>query len=271
MNSPPLPLPGYFPGLSATAWHHLFEVLAFAAAGQLAWRRGAGLAVDLADRRRRLVVLAGAVAGAALGAKLLHVFEFARALAAVQAPLAMWLAGKSLVGGLLGAIAGVELAKVAVGIRSATGDAFVLPLTAGIAIGRLGCFAAGLADGTYGVPTRLAWGIDFGDGVARHPTQLYEALFVAALGLALARWRSPVLRAGDRFRLFVLAYLAFRLAVEFLKPPFGPAAAVDPTAVIEATRYFGWLTAIQLASLGGLALYAPAGIRIFRAVRAAER
>ena len=42
-------------------------------------------------------------------------------------------------------------------------------------LGRIGCFLAGLADMTYGTPTTLPWGRDFGDGIGRHPVQLYES------------------------------------------------------------------------------------------------
>ena len=64
----------------------------------------------------------------------------------------------------------------------ATGDLLALPLVLGIAIGRIGCFLSGLEDQSYGVATALPWGVDFGDGVARHPTQLYEYRFSPLLG-----------------------------------------------------------------------------------------
>jgi len=38
-------------------------------------------------------------------------------------------------------------------------------LAIGVAIGRIGCYLAGLDDFTYGTPTALPWGHDFGDGV----------------------------------------------------------------------------------------------------------
>ena len=82
---------------------------------------------------------------------------------------------------------GVEIAKRAAGVTASTGDAFVVPLAVGIAIGRMGCFVAGLHDDTYGNATTLPWGVDFGDGVARHPTQLYDIAFVCAAALVLVR------------------------------------------------------------------------------------
>ena len=82
--------------------------------------------------------------------------------------------------------------------------------------GRIGCFLAGLADDTYGKPTHLPWAVDFGDHVPRHPTQLYEIVFLAGLALVLSLpWRWP---EGARFRVFMGGYLAWRVAIDFLKP-----------------------------------------------------
>jgi phosphatidylglycerol---prolipoprotein diacylglyceryl transferase len=128
--------------------------------------------------------------------------------------------GHSIAGGIIGGIVGVEIYKGLNGIRGSTGRAFVAPLAAGIAVGRLGCFFAGLPDYTYGVPTALPWGVDFGDGIPRHPVQLYESgamlvfLVLYLRGIALA---VPfVLRDG--FYLFVAFYGVQRFFWEFLKP-----------------------------------------------------
>jgi prolipoprotein diacylglyceryltransferase len=132
---------------------------------------------------------------------------------------ALLLAGQSMVGGLLGGLLGVELAKQLTGVRQSTGDAFVFPILLGLMIGRVGCFLAGLADGTYGIPTDLPWGVDFGDGTPRHPTQLYEIAFSALLWAGLRRLQ-PRLAAvpGLLFKLMLSAYLGWRLLVDFLKP-----------------------------------------------------
>ena len=72
--------------------------------------------------------------------------------------------GFSMAGGIAGAIAAVEAFKRLTGVTGSTGIVFAAPLAITIAIGRLGCFFAGLADFTYGTATDLPWGVDFGDG-----------------------------------------------------------------------------------------------------------
>ena len=145
-------------------------------------------------------------------------------------------------GGLLGGVVAVEGVKRWLGVTTRTGDLFAVPLTLGIAIGRVGCFLAGLPDGTSGNPTAVWAGVNFGDGVPRHPTQLYEIGFLLALGWVLLRVARGAPQAGDVFRVFMIGYLGFRLVVDAIKP-----------APVEG---FG-LSAIQWASLAGLLCYLP--------------
>ena len=129
-------------------------------------------------------------------------------------------ASHSIAGALAGAIIAVEIYKKARGISGSTGAIWVGPLALGIAIGRWGCFFAGLSDGTFGTPASLPWAVDFGDGVPRHPVQLYESLamlaFLAVYVAALAR-RAAWTRTRA-FYLFVLFYAVQRFVWEFLKP-----------------------------------------------------
>lgn len=129
-------------------------------------------------------------------------------------------ASHSIAGALAGAIVAVEIYKRARGITVSTGAVWVGPLALGIAIGRLGCLFAGLPDETYGIPAASPWSVDLGDGVPRHPVQLYESLamlvFLAAYLAALAR-RAAWTR-HRAFYLFILFYAAQRFVWEFLKP-----------------------------------------------------
>lgn len=128
--------------------------------------------------------------------------------------------GRSLLGGLCGAILLIELYKLNKGIRVSTGAVLAVPFCMAVALGRFGCFQAGLDDFTYGVGTTLPWGVDFGDGIARHPVQLYEAatmLLVAAAMLA-GFWRESRWLQANAFYAAIFAYGLQRFAWEFLKP-----------------------------------------------------
>jgi phosphatidylglycerol:prolipoprotein diacylglycerol transferase len=181
-------------------------------------------------------VLVGAVLGALVGSKILAILESLPDYWQHRSDPSTWLAGKTIVGGLLGGWAGVEIAKRAAGVGHSTGDAFVFPLMLGMSIGRIGCVLTGLSDHTHGLPTNLPWAVDFGDGIPRHPTQLYDIVFLSLLTFVLlARLRKPHVN-GRLFGAFLASYLLWRLGVEFIKPTWKP--------------YLG-LSAIQLASLAG--------------------
>ena len=205
------------------------------------------------DITSRWAVVAGAALGAAIGSRLLYVMDYWTALQ--SQPWQMWLGGKTLVGALLGGLVGVELAKLAIGWRRSTGDGFVTPLLVAIIIGRLGCQLSPVTDQTYGNPTILPWAWDFGDGVPRHPTSLYEIAGLSGLAWVIHRARFAS-EPGDRFRLFMVGYLLLRLVLDFLKPPFGPTAA----GVLGPDRW-GPLSPIQWACVAGLAYYFRASRR----------
>jgi phosphatidylglycerol:prolipoprotein diacylglycerol transferase len=211
--------------------HVFFELLGYITGLALVLRLR-GRHGDPLGRSRRWSVGAAALIGGAVGSRILE-----------------WPDGKTIVGGLLGGLIAVELTKRLLGVKTATGDLFAVPLSIGIAIGRIGCFLTGLSDNTHGTPTTLWTGVDFGDGVRRHPTQLYEVVFLIALAATLTWVRTRLTKPGDQFRLFMVAYMAFRLVVDFIKPE--PALALG-------------LSAIQWACVATLVYYAPHVPRLLR-------
>ena len=220
-------------------WHFFFESLAYAIAFRiyLYQRRTTG---DFLETGTRWTIVAAAIGGAAFGSKILAWFEDpARILAHASDPTA-WMAGKTMVGGLLGGTLAVEWIKRRQGVTRRTGDLFAIPMAIGIAIGRIGCLLAGIADDTYGLPSKLPWAIDLGDGVRRHPVQIYEMLAMIVIAAALTRVKPPRFAEGDRFRALLLAYCGWRLAVDFLKPGV----------------HFAGLTMIQWTCLAALIFYA---------------
>jgi prolipoprotein diacylglyceryltransferase len=211
---------------------------------------------DALTAEARWWVVAAACIGAALGSKVLVLLDHpVLTLQNLLSPLAL-AEGKTIVGALLGAVLAVELTKRRLQVQRATGDLFAIPLALGIAIGRVGCFLTGLDDNTYGLPAKLPWAVDFGDGIPRHPTQLYEIGFLLLVLLPVLLWlRERVPREGDLFKAFMVGYLGFRLGLEVLKPG-------EPIL---------GLTAIQWACLGGLIWYArylPDYVGVPRAVHA---
>lgn len=216
--------------------HALLEAAAISAG---AWyyrgkQRRAGIVTGQLLDGGRFAVLLGCLFGAAIGNKLVFWIEVPQLLWLYWDNPAIWFAGQSMVGGLLGGLLGVELAKKLYGVRQSTGDAFVFPVLLGLMIGRVGCFVAGLEDGTFGLSTDLPWGIDFGDGVSRHPTQLYEIVFAAGLWgfLRYLGARRP-LSPGVKFRLMLCGYLLWRLFVDGLKPvPYDYALGLSGIQVV---------------------------------------
>ncbi len=197
--------------------HLIFESLAYVV-GFALYRRERRRMGDFLPSSDRSSIIVAAILGAAIGSKLLGWFENpAETLPHWHDPIFL-LGGKTIVGALMGGTMAVEWTKAHLGIQRRTGDLFVIPLCAGIAVGRLGCFLAGLRDRTCGTATTLPWGIDFGDGVRRHPTQLYEILFSVALAFLLYWLRNRPHREGDLYRVFLFGYMFWRLAIDFLKP-----------------------------------------------------
>lgn len=160
----------------------------------------------------RLGIGLGAFCGAMIGAKLPFLLTDLPGLASGTA----WIDnGKTIVFGIVGGYFGVEAAKWALDLRVKTGDTFAVPVAAAVAIGRLACFSAGCC---YGTRTELPWGVDFlGDG-PRHPTQLYEFAFHTTAALVLAWPGSRGIFRGQLIKLYIIAYLMFRIATEWIRP-----------------------------------------------------
>jgi phosphatidylglycerol:prolipoprotein diacylglycerol transferase len=197
--------------------HWVFECLAYLLGSRLyVWLKARqGDPIPAPDRWS---VVAAAAVGAAIGSKLLYwLSDPALTLEHWQDPFHL-MGGKSVVGGLIGGLIAVEWVKHRMGLTRRTGDLFAIPLAVGIAVGRIGCFLTGLDDHTHGVPTALPWGVDYGDGLSRHPAQLYEIAFLALLTPALVYLRARPHREGDLFKMFMVVYMSFRFLLEFIKP-----------------------------------------------------
>lgn len=217
--------------------HQILEIIAYGAGFRVylllrrRWRQDPPLTIEQTS-----LIFLGAILGALIGAKTLAWAESYPWYWEHRYDPAVLLGGKTIVGALMGGWIGVSLAKRRMGLQDGTGNVYVFPVILGMCIGRVGCFLAGLADHTYGNATTLPWGVNFGDGISRHPTQLYEIAFL--LGIAgLFVWRIRTGRQkGCMFAQFLAAYLIFRFGIDFLKPrttlPWIPLSAIQAAALI---------------------------------------
>jgi phosphatidylglycerol:prolipoprotein diacylglycerol transferase len=156
--------------------------------------------------------------GGLVGAKLLYVFEHLQESSFWA--LALDRGGMSWFGGFVGGVgAGFAMMRLKRWPPMAVLAAAAPALAVGQMLGRIGCFLVG---DDYGHPTSLPWGVAFPQGLPPtlervHPTQLYEAAFLALLAWVLIRWR----RRGVPDRIVLGRYLllagAFRFGLEFLR------------------------------------------------------
>jgi prolipoprotein diacylglyceryltransferase len=235
----PLPVSFHLGPLSIQA-HLVFETLAFFTGFRyfLHLRKGQR---DPITENNRVWIFIGASLGALIGSRLLGALESPSALLTGETGLLKLFGSKTMVGGLLGGLAGVELMKQRIGETRSSGDLFTFPLMLGIIIGRIGCFLNGMAEPVYGLQTNWITGMDLGDGQLRHPVALYEIGFLMLLWFSI--WlveKKFQLQEGLRFKLFMIAYLGFRFLLDFIKPR-------EPL--------LAGLSSIQLACLAGLAYY----------------
>jgi phosphatidylglycerol:prolipoprotein diacylglycerol transferase len=205
-------------GKSSIPVHFVCETLAyFLGYRYYAWLRKN--TVDQINADNRLIIFIGAAFGAFIGSHVVGVLENPTLLTRFN--IIYFMGNKTIVGGMLGGLIGVELTKKKIGVTVSSGDLMVYPLILAMVIGRIGCFLAGLEDGTYGIASKLPWAIDFGDGIRRHPTNLYEILFWITLWIGLKTIeKRHHLTNGSKFKLFMVSYLLFRFLDEFIKPDY---------------------------------------------------
>jgi phosphatidylglycerol---prolipoprotein diacylglyceryl transferase len=130
--------------------------------------------------------------------------------------------------------------------------------------GRLGCFMAGCC---YGKPTNAGFGVIFSDpacyaepkGIALHPTQLYESIFILLVMCLLLYLRKRRSFYGQLFLLYLVLYACGRFILEFFRGDPGRGFIIEDilshsqfialcilaTAVIV---YFAWMKRNQVIS-----------------------
>ncbi|MFT5449558.1 MAG: phosphatidylglycerol:prolipoprotein diacylglycerol transferase [Gammaproteobacteria bacterium] len=204
-------------------WYGLMYLAGFAVAWWLGRRRTRDAwrgirAVDMDDVLFFAVL--GIIAGGRIGYLLFYGYQ--RVLEDPTYIFRVWEGGMSFHGGLVGVILAVWWFARSRDIPFFQVADFVAPLVPpGLFAGRIGNFING---NLWGAPSDLPWAMVFpaqaaGD-VARHPSQLYEALLEGVLLFAVLWCFS---RAPRPLRsvcgLFLLGYGLMRFSVEFVRVP----------------------------------------------------
>ena len=197
----------------------------------------------------RVWIIIGAIFGALLGSRLLGAFEQPVDWWNATSRWAYFYQNKTVVGGFLGGLFGVELIKKIIGEKKSSGDVFVFPMILALIIGRIGCFSAGVYEETYGLPTNSFFGMNLGDGQLRHPVNLYEIAFLICLWVVLFQIKKQrKLENGSLFKLFMIAYVSFRFLLDFIKPHYTyiiGLSSIQIVCLIGVFYYFSFIFNLQ--------------------------
>jgi len=199
-------------------WYGIMYLVAFAAAWFLARLRAkkpgsTWKPVDVDD------FLFFCMLGVILGGRLGYVFFYGLSFWANDPwyPLKITDGGMSFHGGLIGVMVALAIFAVRRKRRIADVFDFAAPLPGiGLCAGRIGNFINGEL---WGKPADVPWAFVY-DGVARHPTQLYEAALEGVLLFLILWWftskpRPRMAPSG----LFLVVYSLARITVEFWRVP----------------------------------------------------
>lgn len=227
-------------GHAQILWHSVFELLAFFTGFRYyLWLRKRNK--DFISNNNRLWILIGAIFGAIFGSRVIGALENPDALMAATNKLLYIYQNKTVLGGFLGGLFGVEAMKKIIGEKNNSGDLFTYPIILALIVGRIGCFSMGVYEETYGSITDFFTGINLGDGKLRHPVALYEIGFLLLLWLVFIQFeKRNQLANGLRFKFFMIAYCLFRFLLDFIKPHY--------------TFGIG-LSTIQITAITGLVYY----------------
>lgn len=245
-------------------WYALAAIAAIVLA-ILIVRRGAvraGISVELVED--------GAIwvgAAALIGGRALYLVQNELPELAMQPlhALAIWHGGLSFYGGLIAGLVALWLwarrRRLSFGLAA---DLAAPAIAAGQAIGHIGCLVGG---DSYGLPTNGPLAIVYRNagamapqGIPLHPTQLYEALALGILAVALwsLRGRMSAIGPGALAAVYLLGNAIVRFALFFLRDDvvvFGGLKVAQLIAIAIAIGAVAWLVAI-LRPAPGLRLVA---------------
>ncbi len=238
-------------------WYGIAYIAGFICAGFILWRIAKRWRVRV-DEDALLTIMLCVIIGVIAGGRLGYVLVYGDGyyLGHPDQILAFSNGGMSFHGGLIGALlSGIVAARLTRIPYLTLADMGCVAAPVGLFFGRCANFVNGEL---WGAPTDLPWGVVFGGSagmIARHPSQLYEALLegvvLFAVLFVLSR-RVPPRPRGTFLGIFLILYGIFRFSVEFVRQPDAQIGYL----------WGGWLTMGQVLStplvLVGIAVLAYA-------------
>ncbi len=215
-------------GPVAVHWYGLMYLCAFVGVIVLGRLRTGGRSAITApvDVRGLDDLLLYGVLGVVLGGRLGYVLFYKPGyyLAHPLEIFSIWQGGMAFHGGLVGVILAIAFFGYRRGIGFFRLTDFIAPMVPlGLAFGRLGNFINGELWGRVADPAQIPWAMVFpqvGDGLARHPSQLYQMALEGLLLFVLLWWYSSRPRAvGAVSGAFLIGYGVLRFLAEFAREP----------------------------------------------------
>lgn len=228
-------------------WYGVMYLLAFASAWFVAMHRAKAPHAIITKVQVENLITYGAF-GVIIGGRLGYVvfYQFDHWMNDPLWLFRVWEGGMSFHGGFLGVLVAMlvyahRIHKPYVALMD-----FVAPaVPLGLGFGRLGNF---IGQELWGRATDGPWGMIFPkdpSGLARHPSQLYQAALEGFVIFVVVYWFSRKPRpTGAISGLFLVLYSAFRFLVEFVREPDGHIGF----------DFQGWMTRGQLLSIPLFAL-----------------
>ena len=221
-------------------WYGIMYLLAFTFAWFLALRNSQRPWSPVKKTQVEDLIVYGAF-GVILGGRLGYLLFYSadKWLADPTMLVRIWEGGMSFHGGLIGVGVALLIYSRKYQISFLSLVDFATPLVpTGLFFGRIGNF---IGQELYGRPTDVPWAMVFPadpQQLARHPSQLYEAVLEGLVLFIIINWyaRKPRLY-GEVTGLFLILYGTFRFMIEFVRQP--DAQFVGQSALIES---FNWMT-----------------------------
>jgi phosphatidylglycerol:prolipoprotein diacylglycerol transferase len=205
-------------------WYGIMYLLAFVSAWLIAMHRAKAPYATVNKSQVENLITYGAF-GVILGGRFGYVmfYNFEQWMSDPLWLFRVWEGGMSFHGGLIGVIVAMLIYSYRINRSFVSVMDFVAPIVPlGLGFGRLGNF---IGQELWGRVSDVPWAMVFPkamdpEGIARHPSQLYQAFLEGLVLFAIVFWFSARPRPrGAVSGVFLIGYSVFRFSVEFVREP----------------------------------------------------